>query len=154
MARPDRLHIALVCLALLPGLLFRGGESMRLCLHSWIDIEDGCSGSTACHTPPAEPTPAAASGGCCSEGKEAPEEHDEPEAPADKDCGGCCIEIHPEGAQLAALPPDAGVQALCQVPPAIRFPVFWPNAPARRPSLRPSPRVCRPPAHAPTPLRI
>lgn len=142
MLRSTRLRFALVLFVLLPGLLFQGGETLRVCLHDWVDYEDGC-----CEEVPSLPP----GGDCCAEGGK------EPEGPAlagGHECGGCCIELGTDGAELSAPAPKAGGHSLCLALPVRNVAARWTAPPVRRLTPRPAPSACVPPERAPTPLRI
>lgn len=146
MSESIRLRLSFVFLALLPGLLFQAGESLSVCLHDWIDFEDGCQEALA------EAAESTASESCCSEGRSTPEG---PDLASGHECGGCCFELGSERADVSTPPPAADAHSLCPAAPMHEVAARYPAAPARRLT---TPRVLalarKLPGHAPTPLRI
>jgi|GEM_PF-3181330 len=146
MHRSNRLRLALVLLALLPGLLFQGGGSLHVCLHDWMDIQDACQeGVTAS-------APSPGGGGSCCTGERAPTEG--PVLADGHDCQGCCIELSSEGAELPAPPASLGEHAPCLAAPAHWASVAMPAPPVRPWTPRAVVSTSRLPGRAPTPLRI
>ena len=146
MSRPTRLHLALVLVALLPGLLLQGGESLRVCLHDWMDYEDGCQEAVAHLMPSTAP-----GDDCCAENRDVSQGLDHA---AGHECGGCCIEIGSYGAEPSTPPPTADGDTLCPAAPLHHVAVLLPAPPVRRLTPRTVVPARTPPGRAPTPLRI
>jgi len=143
MSRSLRLRFALVLAALLPGLFFRGGETMRLCLHDWIDFQDGCEEVASSCAP-------SVGGSCCATERSGAEE---PALARGHECQGCCIEIGSEGGELST-PPAADGYALLSTTAMDRVVGLLPVTPLRRPMPRTFVPSRTLPGRAPTPLRI
>ncbi len=136
------MRLVLVVLAMIPGLLFRGGDSLHMCLHDWIDYQDGCTGVSESHE---------VAGGCCTEPTSAP---DLSVATPDHECEGCCFDIRVDRTGLRT--PQSADSGLALAPPPL-LPVAaarWFAPPVRR--IAPPAVVLAgpPPGRAPTPLRI
>lgn len=149
MSRSSRLRFSLLLVALLPGLLFQSGESLRVCLHDWIDFQDGCQETAALDVPPAAP-----GGSCCTDDRTGPEEPDRAEPRECGACGGCCIEIGVDRAELSTTPPAVEGPFLDLALPVHHVAARFPAAALRPLKPRTLALANPPPGRAPTPLRI
>jgi len=144
-SRSNRLRISLALLALLPGLLLQGGETLRVCLHDWIEFQDDCQEAAAPSSPAVAP-----GGDCCAEDEAGPEG---PALAGGHECGACCIELGSESRELSPPPTDDG-HAHGLAVPVQRVVALLPAAPHRGLTPRTPVLAHAPPGRAPTPLRI
>lgn len=146
MLRSPRLRFALVLLAILPGLLFQGVGTLRVCLHDWTDLADECIEATDCCAPIATH----AQDCCAINGAEA-EETASVYADA---CEGCCIQIGSDSAVRLTPPSEMRGDFVSYTAPIERIAFEVPVPSTNWSTARPVIPVRTQPRHAPTPLRI